>query len=155
MRASQQLPDLLSGWPTFHLRSWTLLRRLYCQGYLTHNFLVLCVFLPSTCFGTISCASTFHFFSFHWSYFKVALSSLFQLTACVCSIHRDSIKTFHNLWETFPDENCMLTNRELLAEVIRNNLLLPLTRLFIQWNKKRFCVKLSPFYMMSIIINHI
>lgn len=31
--------------------------------------------------------------------------------------------TFDNLWETFPDENCVLTNRELLVEVRRNCLL--------------------------------
>lgn len=31
--------------------------------------------------------------------------------------------TFDNLWETFPDENCVLTNRELLLEVRRNRLL--------------------------------
>ena len=31
--------------------------------------------------------------------------------------------TFDNLWETFPDENCVLTNRELLLEVRRKRLL--------------------------------
>lgn len=40
-------------------------------------------------------------------------------THCVCSFCRDSMATFDNLWETFPDENCVLTNRELLVEVRR------------------------------------
>jgi len=30
--------------------------------------------------------------------------------------------TFDNLWETFPDENCVLTNREILVEVRRKPL---------------------------------
>lgn len=29
--------------------------------------------------------------------------------------------TFDNLCETFPDENCVLTNKELLGEVRKNN----------------------------------
>lgn len=29
------------------------------------------------------------------------------------------MSTFDALWETFPDENCVLTNRELLLEVRR------------------------------------
>lgn len=45
-QVSNSLP---SCWPTFRLRSWTLLRLLCCQGYLTHNFLVLGVFLVSVC----------------------------------------------------------------------------------------------------------
>lgn len=36
----------------------------------------------------------------------------------VCaSFCRDSMATFENLSETFPDESCVLTNRELLVEV--------------------------------------
>lgn len=31
--------------------------------------------------------------------------------------HRDSMCMFESLWETFPDENCVLTNRESLPEV--------------------------------------
>lgn len=45
---------------------------------------------------------------------------VFILTAyCLLSFCRDSMAMFDNLWETFPDENCVLTNRELLVEVRR------------------------------------
>lgn len=30
---------------------------------------------------------------------------------------RDSMAAFDNLWETFPDEKCVLTVKELLGEV--------------------------------------
>lgn len=30
---------------------------------------------------------------------------------------RESVATFDNLCETFPDENCVLTNREIFVEV--------------------------------------
>lgn len=82
----------------------------------------------------------------------MTLSSLSQFTACVCSIHRDSMTTFHSLWETFPDENCVLTKGELLraSEVIRNNLSLPLTRLFIESNKKNLCFKLCGLFIWCL-----
>uniref|UniRef100_A0A1A7ZUD0 Ral guanine nucleotide dissociation stimulator-like 3 n=1 Tax=Nothobranchius furzeri TaxID=105023 RepID=A0A1A7ZUD0_NOTFU len=42
-----------------------------------------------------------------------AVHRLRKTWAAVC---RDSTATFHNLWETFSDENCVLTNKELLVE---------------------------------------
>lgn len=43
-------------------------------------------------------------------------NSIHRLRKTWPAVSRDSTTTFHNLWETFPDENCVLTNRELLVE---------------------------------------
>ncbi|KAM9844099.1 ral guanine nucleotide dissociation stimulator-like 1 [Aulostomus maculatus] len=43
-------------------------------------------------------------------------NAVYRLRKTWAAVHRDSMVTFDNLWETFPDENCVLTNRELLVE---------------------------------------
>uniref|UniRef100_A0A3B5M8M6 Ral guanine nucleotide dissociation stimulator-like 3a n=1 Tax=Xiphophorus couchianus TaxID=32473 RepID=A0A3B5M8M6_9TELE len=58
----------------------------------------------------------------NFSSLKAILSALhsnavYRLRKTWAAVSRDSMATFDNLWETFPDENCVLTNRELLVEV--------------------------------------
>ncbi|XP_044038504.1 ral guanine nucleotide dissociation stimulator-like 1 isoform X2 [Siniperca chuatsi] len=43
-------------------------------------------------------------------------NAVYRLRKTWAAVSRDSMATFDNLWETFPDENCVLTNRELLVE---------------------------------------
>ncbi|KAM7386282.1 hypothetical protein PAMA_009089 [Pampus argenteus] len=43
-------------------------------------------------------------------------NAVYRLRKTWASVSRDSMATFDHLWETFPDENCVLTNRELLVE---------------------------------------
>ncbi|XP_029293987.1 ral guanine nucleotide dissociation stimulator-like 1 isoform X2 [Cottoperca gobio] len=43
-------------------------------------------------------------------------NAVYRLRKTWAVVNRDSISMFENLWETFPDENCVLTNRELLLE---------------------------------------
>lgn len=43
-------------------------------------------------------------------------NAVYRLRKTWAAVSRDSMTTFDNLWETFPDENCVLTNRELLVE---------------------------------------
>ncbi|KAM9346413.1 ral guanine nucleotide dissociation stimulator-like 1 [Symphorus nematophorus] len=43
-------------------------------------------------------------------------NAVYRLRKTWAAVSRDSLATFDNLWETFPDENCVLTNRELLVE---------------------------------------
>ncbi|XP_049924934.1 ral guanine nucleotide dissociation stimulator-like 1 isoform X1 [Epinephelus moara] len=57
----------------------------------------------------------------NFSSLKAILSALqsnavYRLRKTWAAVSRDSMATFDNLWETFPDENCVLTNRELLVE---------------------------------------
>ncbi|XP_026180238.1 ral guanine nucleotide dissociation stimulator-like 1 [Mastacembelus armatus] len=57
----------------------------------------------------------------NFSSLKAILSALqsnavFRLRKTWAAVSRDSMATFENLLETFPDENCVLTNRELLLE---------------------------------------
>uniref|UniRef100_A0A3B3X8F6 Ral guanine nucleotide dissociation stimulator-like 1 n=1 Tax=Poecilia mexicana TaxID=48701 RepID=A0A3B3X8F6_9TELE len=57
----------------------------------------------------------------NFSSLKAILSALhsnavYRLRKTWAAVSRDSTATFDNLWETFPDENCVLTNRELLVE---------------------------------------
>uniref|UniRef100_A0A8D0AKU6 Ras-GEF domain-containing protein n=1 Tax=Sander lucioperca TaxID=283035 RepID=A0A8D0AKU6_SANLU len=50
-------------------------------------------------------------------------NAVYRLRKTWAAVSRQSMATFDNLWETFPDENCVLTNRELLLEVRRKLLL--------------------------------
>ncbi|KAM3598567.1 uncharacterized protein V6R79_019788 [Siganus canaliculatus] len=43
-------------------------------------------------------------------------NAVYRLRKTWAAVSRDSMSTFDNLSETFPDENCVLTNRELLVE---------------------------------------
>ncbi|XP_034449473.1 ral guanine nucleotide dissociation stimulator-like [Hippoglossus hippoglossus] len=43
-------------------------------------------------------------------------NAVYRLRKTWAAVSRESMATFNNLWETFPDENCVLTNRELLVE---------------------------------------
>ncbi|XP_078140783.1 ral guanine nucleotide dissociation stimulator-like 3b isoform X2 [Centroberyx gerrardi] len=43
-------------------------------------------------------------------------NAVYRLRKTWAAVSRDSMATFDNLWETFPDENCVLTNREILIE---------------------------------------
>ncbi|XP_022603693.1 ral guanine nucleotide dissociation stimulator-like 1 [Seriola dumerili] len=43
-------------------------------------------------------------------------NAVYRLRKTWAAVSRDSMATFNNLCETFPDENCVLTNRELLVE---------------------------------------
>lgn len=43
-------------------------------------------------------------------------NAVYRLRKTWAAVSRDSMATFENLCETFPDENCVLTNRELLVE---------------------------------------
>ncbi|XP_051243259.1 ral guanine nucleotide dissociation stimulator-like 1 isoform X2 [Dicentrarchus labrax] len=43
-------------------------------------------------------------------------NAVYRLRKTWAAVSRDSMAMFDNLWETFPDENCVLTNRELLVE---------------------------------------
>ncbi|XP_067089514.1 ral guanine nucleotide dissociation stimulator-like 1 isoform X1 [Osmerus mordax] len=57
----------------------------------------------------------------NFSSLKAILSALqsnavYRLGKTWAAVSRESISTFDNLWETFPDENCVLTNREILQE---------------------------------------
>ncbi|XP_037545354.1 ral guanine nucleotide dissociation stimulator-like 1 [Nematolebias whitei] len=57
----------------------------------------------------------------NFSSLKAILSALhsnaiYRLRKTWAAVCRDSISTFENLWETFPDENCVLMNKELLVE---------------------------------------
>ncbi|XP_036945530.1 ral guanine nucleotide dissociation stimulator-like 1 [Acanthopagrus latus] len=57
----------------------------------------------------------------NFSSVKAILSALqsnavYRLRKTWAAVSRDSMATFENLSETFPDENCVLTNRELLVE---------------------------------------
>ncbi|KAG7504226.1 hypothetical protein JOB18_003523 [Solea senegalensis] len=57
----------------------------------------------------------------NFSSLKAILSALqsnavYRLRKTWTVVSRDSMATFNNLCETFPDENCVLTNRELLGE---------------------------------------
>ncbi|XP_040047387.2 ral guanine nucleotide dissociation stimulator-like 3b isoform X2 [Gasterosteus aculeatus] len=57
----------------------------------------------------------------NFSSLKAILSALqsnavYRLRKTWAAVSRDSIAVFDNLWQTFPDENCVLTNRELLVE---------------------------------------
>ncbi|XP_018554207.1 ral guanine nucleotide dissociation stimulator-like 1 [Lates calcarifer] len=57
----------------------------------------------------------------NFSSLKAILSALhsnavYRLRKTWAAVSRDSMTTFDNLCETFPDENCVLTNRELLGE---------------------------------------
>ncbi|GAA6215452.1 ral guanine nucleotide dissociation stimulator-like 1 [Lates japonicus] len=57
----------------------------------------------------------------NFSSLKAILSALhsnavYRLRKTWAAVSRDSMTTFDNLYETFPDENCVLTNRELLGE---------------------------------------
>uniref|UniRef100_A0A3P8TK90 Ral guanine nucleotide dissociation stimulator-like 1 n=1 Tax=Amphiprion percula TaxID=161767 RepID=A0A3P8TK90_AMPPE len=57
----------------------------------------------------------------NFSSLKAILSALqsnavYRLRKTWAAVSRDSMATFDNLCETFPDENCVLTNRELLVE---------------------------------------
>lgn len=42
------------------------------------------------------------------------------------SCYRESLEAFDHLCETFPDENCVLTSREILVEVSTAHVLLHL-----------------------------
>ncbi|MED6287406.1 hypothetical protein CHARACLAT_015993 [Characodon lateralis] len=57
----------------------------------------------------------------NFSSLKAILSALhsnavYRLRKTWAAVSRDSMATLDNLWETLPDENCVLTNRELLVE---------------------------------------
>ncbi|XP_033934428.1 ral guanine nucleotide dissociation stimulator-like 1 isoform X2 [Pseudochaenichthys georgianus] len=57
----------------------------------------------------------------NFSSLKAILSALqsnavYRLRKTWAAVNRDSMATFDNLWETFPDENCVLTNRGVLLE---------------------------------------
>ncbi|XP_028267576.1 ral guanine nucleotide dissociation stimulator-like 1 isoform X2 [Parambassis ranga] len=57
----------------------------------------------------------------NFSSLKAILSALqsnavYRLRKTWAAVSRDGMATFDHLWETFPDENCVLTNRELLME---------------------------------------
>ncbi|XP_068435089.1 ral guanine nucleotide dissociation stimulator-like 1 isoform X2 [Clinocottus analis] len=57
----------------------------------------------------------------NFSSLKAILSALqsnavYRLRKTWAAVSRESMATFDNLLETFPDENCVLTNRELLVE---------------------------------------
>ncbi|XP_019963892.1 ral guanine nucleotide dissociation stimulator-like 1 isoform X2 [Paralichthys olivaceus] len=43
-------------------------------------------------------------------------NAVYRLRKTWAAVSRESTSTFNNLCETFPDENCVLTNRELLGE---------------------------------------
>ncbi|XP_060946266.1 ral guanine nucleotide dissociation stimulator-like [Limanda limanda] len=43
-------------------------------------------------------------------------NAVYRLRKTWAAVSRESMATFNNLWETFPDENCVLTNKELLGE---------------------------------------
>ncbi|XP_017272281.1 ral guanine nucleotide dissociation stimulator-like 1 [Kryptolebias marmoratus] len=43
-------------------------------------------------------------------------NAVYRLRKTWAAVCRDSTATFDNLWETFPDENCVLINKELLVE---------------------------------------
>ncbi|XP_070703664.1 ral guanine nucleotide dissociation stimulator-like 1 [Pempheris klunzingeri] len=43
-------------------------------------------------------------------------NAVYRLRKTWAAVSRDSMAMFDNLWETFPDENCVLTNKELLGE---------------------------------------
>ncbi|KAM9780544.1 ral guanine nucleotide dissociation stimulator-like 1 [Neosynchiropus ocellatus] len=43
-------------------------------------------------------------------------NAVYRLRKTWAAVSRDSIAAFDGLWETFPDENCVLTSRELLVE---------------------------------------
>ncbi|XP_040917561.1 ral guanine nucleotide dissociation stimulator-like 1 [Toxotes jaculatrix] len=43
-------------------------------------------------------------------------NAVYRLRKTWAAVNRDSMASFNNLCETFPDENCVLTNRELLGE---------------------------------------
>ncbi|XP_051240688.1 ral guanine nucleotide dissociation stimulator-like 1 isoform X1 [Dicentrarchus labrax] len=43
-------------------------------------------------------------------------NAVYRLKKTWAAVSSDSIATFDNLWETFPDENCVLTSREILVE---------------------------------------
>ncbi|XP_053707298.1 ral guanine nucleotide dissociation stimulator-like 1 [Synchiropus splendidus] len=43
-------------------------------------------------------------------------NAVYRLRKTWGAVSRDSIAAFDGLWETFPDENCVLTSRELLVE---------------------------------------
>ncbi|KAK2833908.1 hypothetical protein Q5P01_017797 [Channa striata] len=43
-------------------------------------------------------------------------NAVYRLRKTWAAVSKDSMAMFDNLWETFPDENCVLTNRELLGE---------------------------------------
>ncbi|XP_056143782.1 ral guanine nucleotide dissociation stimulator-like 1 [Lampris incognitus] len=43
-------------------------------------------------------------------------NAVYRLRKTWAAVSRDSMAIFDNLWETFPDENCVLTNRDLLVE---------------------------------------
>nr|XP_057904692.1 ral guanine nucleotide dissociation stimulator-like 1 isoform X2 [Doryrhamphus excisus]XP_057904693.1 ral guanine nucleotide dissociation stimulator-like 1 isoform X2 [Doryrhamphus excisus] len=43
-------------------------------------------------------------------------NAVYRLRKTWAAVSRDNMATFDNLCETFPDENCLLTNRELLME---------------------------------------
>ncbi|XP_039978752.1 ral guanine nucleotide dissociation stimulator-like 1 isoform X2 [Xiphias gladius] len=43
-------------------------------------------------------------------------NAVYRLRKTWAAVSRDSMATFNNLYETFPDENCVLTNREFLGE---------------------------------------
>ncbi|XP_059204472.1 ral guanine nucleotide dissociation stimulator-like 1 isoform X1 [Centropristis striata] len=57
----------------------------------------------------------------NFSSLKAILSALqsnavYRLRKTWAAVSRECMSMFDNLWETFPDENCVLTNRELLVE---------------------------------------
>ncbi|XP_029997932.1 ral guanine nucleotide dissociation stimulator-like 1 isoform X2 [Sphaeramia orbicularis] len=41
-------------------------------------------------------------------------NAVYRLRKSWAAVSRDSMAVFDNLWETFPDENCVLTNKELV-----------------------------------------
>ncbi|KAK2894253.1 ral guanine nucleotide dissociation stimulator-like 1 isoform X1 [Channa argus] len=43
-------------------------------------------------------------------------NAVYRLRKTWSAVSKDSVAMFDNLWETFPDENCVLINRELLVE---------------------------------------
>ncbi|XP_029945414.1 ral guanine nucleotide dissociation stimulator-like 1 [Salarias fasciatus] len=43
-------------------------------------------------------------------------NAVYRLRKTWAAVSRESMAAFENLWETFPDENCVLTNKELLVE---------------------------------------
>ncbi|XP_028311284.1 ral guanine nucleotide dissociation stimulator-like 1 [Gouania willdenowi] len=43
-------------------------------------------------------------------------NAVYRLRKTWAAVSRDSVATFENLWETFPDENCVLSSKELLME---------------------------------------
>ncbi|MCJ8739375.1 hypothetical protein PDJAM_G00046480 [Pangasius djambal] len=44
---------------------------------------------------------------------------IYRLRKTWAAVSRESVSTFENLCETFPDENCVLTSREILEEISR------------------------------------